>query len=59
MPDQFGGDVAPGSTITTQSEENPGILEQVKLSVASVAKSFTIDMWLASKGRLPVFKMLS
>ena len=38
MPDQFGGDTAPGSTITSaQPEENPGILEQVKLGVASVS----------------------
>ena len=49
MPDQFGGDVAPNTNTTTTShvDENPSILEQVKLGVASVAKSFTIDMWLA------------
>jgi dienelactone hydrolase len=42
---RFAGDTAP--TTTVQAEENAGLLEQVKLQVASVAKSFTIDMWLA------------
>ncbi|KAK5168847.1 uncharacterized protein LTR77_006156 [Saxophila tyrrhenica] len=47
MPDQFAGDPAPTTTTTAQAEQSAGILEQVKLGVASVAKSFTIDMWLA------------
>lgn len=53
MPDQFAGDPAPSTTTTTTStttnntEGSPSLLEQVKLGVASVAKSFTIDMWLA------------
>lgn len=47
MPDQFGGDPAPTTVTTTEAEENPSIIEQVKMGVASVAKSFTIDMWLA------------
>ena len=44
---RFAGDPAPTTTTTAQAEENPSLLEQVKLGVASVAKSFTIDMWLA------------
>lgn len=47
MPDQFGGDAAPKTSTTVSPEEGSSILEQVKLGVASVAKSFTIDMWLA------------
>ncbi|KAK3696648.1 hypothetical protein LTR37_017829 [Vermiconidia calcicola] len=47
MPDQFAGDPAPTTTTTAQAEEKPSIIEQVKLGVASVAKSFSIDMWLA------------
>ena len=47
MPDQFGGDAAPTTTTTELAEENPSYLEQVKLGVAAVAKSFSIDMWLA------------
>ncbi|KAK3648608.1 hypothetical protein LTR56_007434 [Elasticomyces elasticus] len=48
MPDQFAGDPAPTTTTSiTPAEAHPSIIEQVKLGVASVAKSFTIDMWLA------------
>ncbi|KAK4948264.1 hypothetical protein LTR10_012798 [Elasticomyces elasticus] len=48
MPDQFAGDPAPTTTTSTApAEAHPSIIEQVKLGVASVAKSFTIDMWLA------------
>ncbi|TKA77129.1 hypothetical protein B0A55_04111 [Friedmanniomyces simplex] len=48
MPDQFAGDPAPTTTTsTTPAEAHPSLIEQVKLGVASVAKSFTIDMWLA------------
>jgi dienelactone hydrolase len=45
MPDQFSGD--PASTTTTSVEENPSLLEQVKLKAAETIKSFMIDMWLA------------
>ncbi|KAK0252066.1 hypothetical protein LTS09_012860 [Friedmanniomyces endolithicus] len=45
---RFGGDPAPTTTTSTApAEAHPTIIEQVKLGVASVAKSFTIDMWLA------------
>ena len=45
MPDQFSGD--PASTTTTAVEENPSIIEQVKIKAAETVKSFVIDMWLA------------
>lgn len=35
------------TTQTSAAEENPSLIEKVKLGVAAVAKSFTIDMWLA------------
>ncbi|KAK3111316.1 hypothetical protein LTR53_013557, partial [Teratosphaeriaceae sp. CCFEE 6253] len=45
---RFAGDPAPTTTTSTgPAEENPSYIEQIKLGVASVAKSFTIDMWLA------------
>ncbi|CAK1364427.1 unnamed protein product [Cercospora beticola] len=49
MPDQFAGDPASSvsHTTTTPAEPEPSLIEQVKLGIASVAKSFTIDMWLA------------
>ncbi|TKA53645.1 hypothetical protein B0A55_10687 [Friedmanniomyces simplex] len=47
-PYRFAGDPAPTTTTsTTPAEAHPSLIEQVKLGVASVAKSFTIDMWLA------------
>jgi dienelactone hydrolase len=45
MPDQFSGD--PAYTATTDVEENPSLIEQVKLKAAETVKSFMIDMWLA------------
>lgn len=42
---RFAGDPAPSTTTTAHSEENPSVIEQVKLGVASVAKSFSIDMY--------------
>ena len=47
--DRFSGDPAPNSSTqkTIAAEENPSVIEQVKLGIASAAKSFTIDMWLA------------
>ncbi|CAM1500728.1 Fc.00g098900.m01.CDS01 [Cosmosporella sp. VM-42] len=44
MPDMFGGDTAPGATITDNSAS---LLEQIKLRAVEVTKSFMIDMWLA------------
>jgi dienelactone hydrolase len=45
MPDQFSGD--PASTTTTAIEENPSLIEQVKIKAVETVKSFMIDMWLA------------
>ncbi|TVY83779.1 Hydrolase tropI [Lachnellula suecica] len=46
MPDMFAGDPLPGSA--TYSEENdPSVIEQIKLRAAETAKSFLIDLWLA------------
>ena len=46
---RFRGDPAPNNTTqqTEAAEQDPSIIEQVKLGIASAAKSFTIDMWLA------------
>ena len=47
---RFGGNPAPNSTTTAaamQAEQKPSVIEQVKLGVAGIAKSFSIDMWLA------------
>ena len=46
MPDQFSGDPAP-NTAPTAEEENPSLIEQVKMRAAETAKAFMIDMWLA------------
>ncbi|MCJ1442879.1 MAG: hypothetical protein MMC23_003376 [Stictis urceolatum] len=48
MPDMFGGDPAPNSAnIQAFEEENPSIIEQVKLRATETVQSFMIDMWLA------------
>ncbi|KAI9680266.1 MAG: hypothetical protein M1822_007265 [Bathelium mastoideum] len=48
MPDQFAGDPAPNSTDPAYvTQDNPSIIERVKLGVTETAKSFLIDMWLA------------
>ncbi|WPH00614.1 Hypothetical protein R9X50_00344400 [Acrodontium crateriforme] len=48
MPDQFAGDHAPGNAVSTETpEENQSLIDQVKQGISAVAKSFTIDMWLA------------
>jgi len=45
---RFGGDPVPGSARpNVPLEENPTVIEQVKLTIAETAKSFQIDMWLA------------
>jgi dienelactone hydrolase len=46
MPDMFDNDYAPNSS-TTVEETNLSMIEQIKLGVADVVKSFSIDMWLA------------
>ncbi|KAK4982005.1 hypothetical protein LTR66_009540 [Elasticomyces elasticus] len=47
MPDQFNGDPAPTTSTAVQTEQNPSLIETVKMRAVEVAKSFTIDMWLA------------
>jgi len=39
-------------------EENPTVLEQVKLKIAETAKSFQIDMWLARQTQEKVLPVL-
>lgn len=45
MPDIFAGDSAPGAVAV--EEESTSWLDQVKLKMVEVSKSFVIDMWLA------------
>ena len=48
MPYRFAGDPAPNSaTDPNAQEENPSMIEKVKLGFATTAKSFMLDMWLA------------
>ena len=48
MPDQFGGDPAPNSPQPNAApDDNPSVIEQVKLRAAETVQSFMIDMWLA------------
>ena len=45
---RFAGDPAPNSTDPAYlNQENPSLIERVKLGVTETAKSFLIDMWLA------------
>jgi dienelactone hydrolase len=48
MPDMFENDPASNQTSSTLVEETDlTIIEQIKLQLADVAKSFVLDMWLA------------
>ncbi len=49
MPDQFAGDPAPNTAADPheESEENQSVVEKFKIGVATTAKSFMLDMWLA------------
>lgn len=59
MPDQFAGDPAPSSTASMPAlEDEPSLLEQVKLRAAETAKSFMIDMWLARHGQEKVMPII-
>lgn len=50
---RFGGDPAPNSSpgVDTTADENPSMIEKVKIgfasTIATTAKSFSLDMWLA------------
>ncbi|KAL9106500.1 MAG: hypothetical protein Q9227_008479 [Pyrenula ochraceoflavens] len=58
MPDQFSGDPAPQTVTGHGAEENPSLIEQVKLRAAETAKSFLIDMWLARHTQEKVLPIL-
>ncbi|KAL8636762.1 MAG: hypothetical protein Q9228_005878 [Teloschistes exilis] len=60
MPDQFAGDPAPNTATdpNAASEENPSIIEKVKMGFADTAKSFMIDMWLARQTPEKVLPLL-
>jgi len=48
MPDLFDGDPAPnGANVATAEEEQPSLLDQIKMQVVGGIKEFMIDMWLA------------
>ena len=45
---RFGGDPAPNSSNpNAPHEDNPTVIEQVKLKAAETVQSFMLDMWLA------------
>ncbi|MCJ1296227.1 hypothetical protein MMC34_007793 [Xylographa carneopallida] len=59
MPDQFGGDPAPNSANpNAPQEENPTLIEQVKLRAAETVQSFMLDMWLARQTQEKVLPIL-
>ncbi|MCJ1285689.1 hypothetical protein MMC26_005030 [Xylographa opegraphella] len=59
MPDQFGGDPAPNSANPNAAqEENPTVIEQVKLRAAETVQSFMLDMWLARQTQEKVLPIL-
>jgi dienelactone hydrolase len=61
MPDMFDGDYAPNSS-TAVEETDLTMIEQIKLGIADVVKSFNLDMWIArhtSEKVLPIlYKVL-
>lgn len=59
VPSRFNGDPAPNTSHTVAVESQPSFIEQVKLGIASAAKSFTIDMWLARHTPRTVLPRLS
>ncbi|MCJ1477880.1 hypothetical protein MMC13_006553 [Lambiella insularis] len=60
MPDQFGGDPAPNTTShNAPQEENPTVIEQVKVKAAETVQSFMLDMWLARQTQEKVLPILT
>ncbi|KAF2722280.1 alpha/beta-hydrolase [Polychaeton citri CBS 116435] len=59
MPDQFGGDPLPSTYTVQEEEENTTIIEKIKMAVASIPKSFTIDTWLARQTPEKVLPILN
>ena len=59
MPDQFAGDPAPNTAGESNAEEeNPSVVEKLKLGFATTAKSFLLDMWLARQTSEKVLPIL-
>ncbi|RKF54748.1 Hydrolase tropI [Golovinomyces cichoracearum] len=58
LPDMFPNDPLPG-TATYQEENDPTIIEQMKLRIAETVKSFLIDMWLARQTPEKVIPIIS
>jgi hypothetical protein len=55
---RFGGDPAPnGTNINQVMEDNPSLIEQVKLKAAETVQSFMLDMWLARQTQEKVVLM--
>jgi dienelactone hydrolase len=57
MPDMFDGDYAP-NTSTAVEETDLTMIEQIKLGIADVVKSFNIDMWIARQTSEKVLPIL-
>lgn len=56
---RFAGDPAPNSTTDPNAiEENPSVIEKVKMGFATTAKSFMVDMWLARQTPEKVLPLL-
>lgn len=57
MPDMFDGDYAPNSS-TVIEETHLTMIEQIKLGIADVVKSFSLDMWIARQTSEKVLPIL-
>jgi dienelactone hydrolase len=57
MPDMFDGDYAPNSS-TAVEETDLTMIEQIKLGIADVVKSFNLDMWIARQTSEKVLPIL-
>lgn len=56
---RFAGDPAPSSATDPNADEsNPSVIEKVKLGLATTAKSFMVDMWLARQTPEKVLPLL-
>lgn len=57
--ERFAGDPAPNSTTDPNTDEqNPSMIEKVKMGFATTAKSFMVDMWLARQTPEKVLPLL-
>ena len=57
---RFNGDPAPNTTTdpNTDPQQNPSMIDKVKLGVAATAKSFMLDMWLARQTQEKVLPII-